>query len=522
MGRSTRGALAAGLAALLAAGGCASWQQTRRETVDPIHALLHHTYADAISEMEPGALAALFAEPRREQAMSPTLELLARFDRIEQTRVGIDRVDLEVEPVVAWLDLVAEGIAPDGSLRAIRQSKQVTLVRGAEGWRISGDRPGPLFEVPVPRAYFTDETTLRGLWFQHETRMVTDPHGEPQRFIYGSGVAASDMDGNGWTDVILLAGDRIELFLNDGGYFTKASREWGFGVSLDRVLTTALPVDVDNDGRRDLFVGAEGGPPLLYRNQGDHFSEVTDAGLVTPERTISAVAADFDGDGFADLYLANHDDVYWNAPDPPGRATNARPDQLFLNDGHGRFRDVTKSSGVANRGWSLAPVAADYDLDGDVDLFVGNDFGYDVLYRNDGLAHFEEVSREAGVDKPVAAMSADWGDFDGDGDLDLFVAGMRSGSGWVLEVPDFEVGRVPRLFDLLFRPYVREAIRSWFRGNRFYENLGDGRFREFAAESGAQDSGWGWATVWLDFDNDGRLDLYGANGFLSGKLEDDV
>jgi hypothetical protein len=509
----TRGALALGLAALLAGGGCASWQQTRREVVDPIHALLHHRYADAISEMDPGALAPLFVEGARPEAMAPTLELLAGFAGIEQTRVGIDRVDLEAEPVVAWLDLVAEGTAPDGSLRAVRQSKQVTLLRQADGWRISGDRPGALFEVPAPRAYFVDETTLRGLWFRHETRRVPDPNGEPQRFIYGSGVAASDVNGDGWTDAILLAGDRIELFLNEGGYFRKASREWGLGASLDRVLTIALPFDLDNDGRRDLFVGAEGGPSLLFRNEGDRFRELPDTGIATPERTISAAAADFDGDGFADLYLANHDDVYWNAPDPPGRARNARPDQLLLNNRDGSFRDVTEAAGVANRGWSLAPVAADYDLDGDVDLFVGNDFGLDVLYRNDGHARFEEVSREAGVDQPVAAMSADWGDFDGDGDLDLFVAGMRSGSGWVLEV---------RLLDLMFRPYVREAIRSWFRGNRFYENLGDGRFREFAAESGAQDSGWGWATVWLDFDNDGRLDLYGANGFLSGKLEDDV
>jgi hypothetical protein len=511
-----------GVAALLAVGGCTSWPETRREVVDPIHALLHHHYADAISEGDEAALAELFAETVLPGAMEPTLALLAGFSRIEQTRVGIDRVDLEAEPVSAWLDLVAEGIAPDGALRAVRQSKRVTLAREPGGWRIAGDEPGPLLEVPTPRAYFVDETTLRGLWFQHETREVVDPNGEPQRFIYGSGVAASDVNGDGWTDAILLAGDRIELFLNERGYFTKASREWGFGGSLDRVLTTALPFDFDNDGRRDLFVGAEGGPPLLFRNEGGRFRELPDAGLATPERTIAAVAADFDGDGFADLYLANHDDVYWNAPDPPGGAKNARPDQLFLNQGGRGFRDVSEAAGIDNRGWSLAPVAADYDGDGDVDLFVGNDFGLDVLYRNDGRARFEEVSREAGLDRPVAAMSADWGDFDGDGDLDLFVAGMRSGSGWVLEVPEFEVGRVPRLIDVMFRPYVREAIRSWFRGNRFYENLGDGTFREFAAESGAQDSGWGWSTVWLDFDNDGRLDLYGANGFLTGKLEDDV
>jgi hypothetical protein len=99
---------------------------------------------------------------------------------------------------------------------------------------------------------------------------------------------------------------------------------------------------------------------------------------------------------------------------------------------------------------------------------------------------------------------------------------MFSGSGWVLEVPDFRIRRVPWVLDWMFRPYVREAVRSWFRGNRFYENQGDGTFLERAAESGAADNGWAWSSVWLDFDNDGLLDVYGANGFLSGPLKDDL
>ena len=104
----------------------------------------------------------------------------------------------------------------------------------------------------------------------------------------------------------------------------------------------------------------------------------------------------------------------------------------------------------------------------------------------------------------------------------LFVGGMNSGSAWVLEAPTFRIKRVPYLLDLAFRPYVRAAVREWFRGNRFYENLGDGTFREISSGTGTQNSGWAWGTVWLDFDNDGQLDLYGANGMVSGPDEDDL
>jgi hypothetical protein len=513
-----RRVLALGIA--LALCGCASWSRTREEVVNPLHALLHRDYPQALEAMDPRALEALF---RDSEAARPSRDLLALFGRVADARSHIDRVDLEADPPhPAWLNLRVEGEDAEGRPLVVFQDKQVTVARGPDGWRITSDHPDEIRRAPMPPVRFVDETLLRGLWFQHQAAEITDAQGRPQKFIYGSGAAAIDVDADGWDDVVLLRGRHIELFLNREGQFENASAEWGLGEMGEGILTAALPLDFDDDGRMDLFVGAELAQPLLLRNRGDGFELVPDSGIRTPERTINAVAADFDGDGLVDLYLANHQDVYHEAPDPPGAADNAEPDQLFLNAGDGRFRDATRESGIRNTGWALAPAAADYDGDGDVDLFVGNDFGPDRLFRNDGRAHFEEVSGQAGVDLPVASMSADWGDYDADGDLDLFVGGMFSGSGWVLEVPDFRIRRVPWVLDWMFRPYVREAVRSWFRGNRFYENQGDGTFLERAAESGAADNGWAWSSVWLDFDNDGLLDVYGANGFLSGPLKDDL
>ncbi len=513
-------ALALLLPGLLLLAGCASWETTRSNVVDPIHHLLHHDYPDAIEEMDVERLRSFFAE---EAALAPTLELLAGFARVEHARGEIDRVLVDEDPVRARIRLYVDGVGAGGELRSLRQDKRFYLARpsGDAGWRIARDPPTPMAVAPRPPSHFVDEAALRGLWFQHEAAEVPDARGEPQKFVYGSGVAAADFDADGWDDVLLLKRDRIELFHNQQGFFTPVSRAWGLGEVSGAVPTAALPFDYDDDGRLDLLVAAEQGQPLLFHNEGRRFRRVEAHGLETAERTVAAAVADFDGDGHLDLYLANHENVYLVAPDLPD-ADNAEADQLFLGNGDGSFRDASRWAGIRNTGWSLSPVAADYDGDGDVDLFVGNDFGDDKLYRNDGSGRFQEVAARSGVDRPVASMSADWGDYDGDGDLDLFVAGMSSGSAWVLEVPEFRIRKVPWLVDLLFRPWVRETVRSWFQGNRFYENLGDGSFREIAQESDVAHNGWAWSSVWLDFDNDGRLDVYATNGFLSGPLEDDL
>ena len=504
---------------------CASpgrWTETRTEVIDPIHALLHHTYPESFETMSPATVGAAFASP---EAAVQSLALLESFQQVERGTGYIESVDLEALPVAARVRLRVDGIGHDGKRRSVRQEKRFELRREGSGWQITRDLSESFVVVPAPTAHFFDETPLRGLWFRHEGKEKRDLEGQPRRYVYGSGIAAVDLDADGWDDLVLATGDRIEIYENEDGRFRYASDALGLGKALladgDRIFNVVVPADFDNDGRMDLFVGAEFGQPLFLRGSADGFEVVDQPGIETTERTISAAVADFDGDGLLDLYLANHEDEYREAPNPPW-SENAHADQLYRNLGGMRFEDVTREAGLGNRGWSLTPVAADYDDDGDVDLFVGNDFGQDVLYRNDGAGNFSEVSDDAGLDKPVASMGADWGDYDGDGDLDLFVGGMSSNAGWVLEAPDFEIRKVPGFVDWMFRPYVREYVRAWFRGNRFYENQGDGTFVEIARQKGVDAHGWSWATVWLDFDNDGHLDLYALNGFITGALEDDL
>ena len=127
-----------------------------------------------------------------------------------------------------------------------------------------------------------------------------------------------------------------------------------------------------------------------------------------------AVFFDYDGDGDPDLYLVNGGVL-------PGFVA-AKPVQgaLYRNDGHGAYTDVTRESGLAHEGYGMGAVAGDYDNDGDPDLFVTH-YGRNRLFRNNGNGTFTDVTAEAGVGKPSWGTSAAWSDLDGDGDLDLFV-----------------------------------------------------------------------------------------------------
>jgi hypothetical protein len=339
------------------------------------------------------------------------------------------------------------------------------------------------------------------------------------QILYG-GVAVGDYDGDGWSDLyISRAGTNLLLRNRNGNGFEDVTAQAGAGDPGNS--QAALFLDLDNDGDLDLFVvnalyslikdehSRRG--HVLYRNEGSgRFTRVPgELGPIGPASGVTA--ADYDRDGLLDLYVTYYQDAKLNPYHHYVEAKDGFGNRLYRNLGGLRFEDVTAQSGAGGNGWSYASAWADFDEDGRIDLFVANDFGDDALYRNRGDGTFEQIAAKAGVADPANGMAADWGDYDNDGKLDLYIANMYSKTG------NQFVPLYPELSDTL-----RQKLLWSARGNSLYRNRGDGGFEETAVKAAVNLAGWAWGSNFFDYDNDGWLDLHVANGFWAGPTEDDA
>ncbi len=512
---------------ILALAGCRSWEERRAEFIDPINQFLHQRYPRAWESL---ALENLLGFYSPELAASPAFrarkaEMLARFSIIERAGCIIeDLAQIQGEDQVqARLLLKLRGRSPEKKLFQMEQRSEVQCRRDHGVWRISQEALIKETRAYSDRPVFNEESEARGVVFKHASGGVLDKNGIVQNFSAGSGLAVGDFDDDGLDDLYLLGGVECRLFRNCGnGRFEDVTARAGVAA---RKLEARCAVfaDYDNDGHNDLFVGVLDAPNPLFHNRGDGTFEeaAARAGLVPVNDTVGAAFADFNNDGNLDLYLVNGGNLYRNHPDPLYNALNATPNVLYISNGDGTFRDETARAGVGHTGWGLCVSTADYDLDGDIDIFVGNDVGYSVLYRNRGDGTFENVAREAGISYRGSAMSASWGDLNGDGLPDLFVAEMDSNSRWMIDQTGFPAP-APWYINLFLRPTVLSILKEMLYGNRSYLNNGDGTFRESAETMGVRKNGWAWSTHCFDYDNDGDLDLYSVNGFISGPVKKDL
>lgn len=428
---------------------------------------------------------------------------------------------------------------------------------GASGWRI--ERQDLLSGVTTAGRGegFVDVARAAGIdhLLQPNPLFATDEW-RPKTFEiiqYGpAGVSAADVDGDGWVDLFFGDGGAPHLYLNqgaraDGGLrFRNVTAAAGLPVEAPGV-NVGLFVDLDGDGDEDLVLPRFQGRNLLFRNDGvgadgiPRFTDLSDAVDLGKPFVVVASAADYDGDGDLDLYFGRYLDPRKDLPTTLFYTRNGQGNTLLRNDGNFRFTDVTEEAGVREGGLTLGVAWADYDADGDQDLYVANDFGRNALLRNEGpdaegKVRFKDVSEETGTLDFGFGMSASWGDADGDGDLDLYVSNVHSGQRWYGQsttlhqylLTSIRQGTIRE--DLpLYREIFRYAGSAWehygdgmVKGNSLLLNDGAGRFDEVSEIAGANPFGWYWGSAFLDYDNDGRQDLYANNGWISGRTYDDL
>jgi len=346
--------------------------------------------------------------------------------------------------------------------------------------------------------------------------------------IYGhNGVSIGDIDGDGFDDLYVCqpGGLPNRLYRNRGdGTFEDITESSGVGVIENTAC--ALFVDVDNDGWQDLVIVRAAGPMLFLNEGGGKFRQKADAFQFAnpPQGTFTGAAvADYDRDGWLDIYFCLY--VYYQGtdqykyPSPYYDAENGPPNFMMRNNRDGTFRDVTADVGLNqnNTRYSFCCGWSDFNRDGWPDLYVVNDFGRKNLYRNNGNGTFTDVAPQAGVEDVGAGMGVCWFDFDNDGMDDLYVADMWTAAGERISMQDIFKKDVPQETRAL---YHRHAM-----GNSLFRNLsqtgGASAFEDATRAAGVGIGRWAWSSDSWDFDHDGFLDLYIANGMVSGPLRRD-
>lgn len=422
----------------------------------------------------------------------------------------------------------------DGRLMARLGYLEMTGIRSEKKWRFKDAQLSELEKTDAPKFYFTDVTEKavgHNPSFQKQLSQGVDQWRSTLDAavgvsLYGhNGLAVGDYDGDGWEDIYICqpAGLPNILYRNNGdGTFTDVSASSGLDILND--TSTALFADLENDGDADLLAVLPD-RVLMFRNDGrGRYTLEPDAGLRPSgagAMLTGAALADYDRDNDLDLYVCSYE--FWQpgsnyaTPTPYYDATNGPPNFLFRNRGNGTFEEVTAQAGLMqnNNRFSFAAAWGDYDSDGDSDLYVANDFGRNNLYRNDGDGTFSDVAAAAGVEDMGAGMSAAWGDYDNDGDPDLYVGNMWSSAGQRL-THSAEFRKVTSSEE------VQRAFQRHARGNSLYRNNGDGTFSDFTLQAGVEMGRWAWSSDFVDLNSDGRLDIYITNGYITGQDTHDL
>jgi len=356
--------------------------------------------------------------------------------------------------------------------------------------------------------YLQEVSRAAGIDFVHQGPTL-DPklaHIMPEVGSMGASVSIVDFDRDGWPDIYVTnskEGSKNHLYRNmHDGTFKDVAEEMGIadvnqpgtGVSMGAVWG-----DYDNDGYEDLFLIKWGRPELFHNDQGHGFTRVSEQAQLPPWiNANTAVWFDYDGDGLLDLFVGGYypEDVdLWHLqstkmmPDSFEYAKNGGRKYLFHNLGNGKFEEVSAKVGINSRRWALAASAADLRGTGHPDLFIANDYGVSELFLNDGK-RFHEAGEQTGVGfAPKSGMNVAFGDIFNQGRYSVYVSNI-SEDGVLIQGNNLWV--------------PKEGTSG-----------SDIKFENLARDMGVELGGWSFGAQFGDLNNDGTLDLFLTNGYVS-------
>ena len=434
-----------------------------------------------------------FAAEYISEVVSMKLTLDLRRAQTLSRQLGKDKVDADVARRVntKLYVMVPPRTAETSSWDETKVQRKAAVMAGY---------PAPRFEA------------VQGAWGQ--LGPVGSGAGDIQ-VVMGAGVAVGDVDGNGTTDVYLAGEGLGRLLLGRGDFsFEDATVAWGVPRGIEDARG-ALLFDRDGDGDLDLLILRSRAASVLLDQVDGKFVDVAASTRFAPGVGAHVASVfDYDGDGDLDIYVGFYGSQACNAGACPGRnlpsldGLNGSPNQLWRNDGD-HYEEVGRAAGVDHSGWTLAAGAFDHDGDGDVDLYLANDFGANVFYENLGAGTFADVTQKTRTGDRGSGMNVSFSDLDGDGRWDFYVTNIDMFSKNIKVIFPTDDTTV-NLDDATLRSF------RYLAGNKLYRAGPQGYVSVERDMFEPGDRGWAWAGLFVDYEGDGDEDLYLSNGWIEG------
>ena len=521
-------------------------------------------------ESHPWPVAALSKQTDRVDLWRPMLDEISFFEHAKFKIISGDHPDGNMLRYEAKGGFEALARMKSDQWRSFEGRMELTWEHsrtdGGRGWHITGWKTTEMNWRASPRRLFVEaldtamhesqeasmlrrslhyEATVKH--YREGTKQLPHPYFAPISANQKEGIAVADVNGDGFDDIYItmrLGKNMLLVNQGDGTFLEQAA---SFKLDLPGHTPCALFADFDNDGDQDVILGRSLlKTSYLENRQGVFFQHPIPKFM--PMAVLSMAAADYNMDGLLDVYVCTYRPAAPAGASPAGGVAQSKDDEfvwpdeffvinlareyrlrvsehrkrkggtvldqlgppnvLLVNRGGGRFEPAPENDTVGIWRNSMQATWGDYNRDGRPDLYIANDWGLDVLFRNDESGGFTDITTQAGVTAYGYAMGASWGDYDNDGQDDLYVSDMYSEPG----------RRITKQIPGLEKMFIESAAGNWL-----YRRVDNGKFEQVAGleppSMTVMNAGWSWGGCFADFDNDSFLDLYVLNGYFTAPKE---